>query len=207
MPVLNNILVVLIMVSFSSCTESEAGNFGSGTVNMDLSLFAGSGKTEHQFIRKNEKKVESVPIENMARSFSPPLPDVDSEEHFRVFLNSISKGNSDIPDIKVPFNIFSKIWKFDDSDNSMSRKIYSTMTAKFRKWVTKISNTGILANSTFESFELGKCAWNNPGENLARYGYWLCKNPVIYHHQGATRKVLKLPPVLNWGKKWYFLFR
>lgn len=198
-------LLITLLIILSGCKTYPNEDFGHGNVQIDISVF---NVKEKQTVGSKKQNLNSdslkIPEENLKISFNPPLPDVESEDHFRQFINALSKSN-DPPPIHVTLNVFKQLWNTGSTD--IADKVYKNRLEKYKKWISKISTIKDLAGSIFESIELGKCTWNKPGENLAKYGYWQCNKSRIYYHSGAERKSLILPDMINWGQHWYVVFR
>lgn len=196
---------IILLFLLSGCQSYGDKEFGKGDVNINTSVFEPQEKTGKNIKTATKKHGKSsIPTENLKFAFNPPLPDVESEDHFRQFINALS-GMKTPPSIQVTEEIFRQLW--NTGSDEVTGKIYKNQEAKYLKWIGKISKIKDLGGSIFESIDLGKCSWNKPGENLARYGYWLCKKSKIYYHSGGDRKSLILPDLINWGQHWYLFFR
>ncbi|MBU1220706.1 hypothetical protein KKF34_03870 [Myxococcota bacterium] len=196
---------IILLFLLSGCKSYSDKEFGKGDVNINTSVFEAQDKVagRSKSVKKKHGK-PSVPTENLKFSFNPPLPDVESEDHFRQFINALAR-KAPPPSIQVTEEIFRQLW--NTGSDEVVRKIYKSQEAKYTKWLGKVSKIKDLGGSIFESIDLGKCIWNKPGENLARYGYWLCKKSRVYYHSGGDRKSLILPDLINWGQHWYLFFR
>jgi hypothetical protein len=60
-----------------------------------------------------------------------------------------------------------------------------------------------VASMTYESFQMGRCTWQEAWSEGNRIPYWSCRHNFIHVREGTRRRSFELRVMINWGTEWY----
>ena len=151
-----------------------------------------------------------IPAENLVEAAQPPVPDLETEDLARAFINGVSGGDAQKAlAFVLPVELTVRIKDLHMVDVRRARAAAKELAGRRRRAVARrvarLIKKGRMREGTFESIALGSCVWVAKGEDWNRVAFWRCKKSTLYYHVEGERRFLRISEMINWGKRWYIV--
>ena len=139
----------------------------------------------------------TVPEENHQKGTLPPPS--SAEAGAKTLVQSLSTGNS-----ALARNFFFPKDAFDlVKDLPVPERYYKKLVRWYEEDIAKEHRRFNTGDWRFESLEMGRCRWKEPGTEGNNLPYWSCRGNVVTATNGEKKRRFEIRVLINWGSNWY----
>lgn len=204
---------MLLFLPFSCVRRPADDGFGDGLIGQEHAEYASDRKSEvqpHAQAASAGAVEPVVPWENRKETSQPPVPDEDTEDRVREMFAELAAGNPDgVARWMVPIDLFLRIKDMHmptaAQNERSARELHASLLRESRVRAGRFLARGNARQASFESMEIGDCAFVPVGRDFNRIAYWECRKNRIFYHVEGERKSLVVRRIVNWGRTWHLL--